>query len=151
MTGKDVVDRRKTGVHTTRITDGNGGQFDLVTVAASKVKVIAGAVSAILVLIGAVFGAVRFGVSTEVHKQIDSEAVNENGAIHMQIDRCIEKHQEVVEEKFDEDFDKLDTRLQEQKLMGARTEEQLQALDRKVDANQEELLRAIERVGGGNG
>ena len=40
MTGKrEQLDRRKTGVHTTKITDGNGSQFDLITVAASRVKV----------------------------------------------------------------------------------------------------------------
>lgn len=150
-TDMPAADRRKRGLQTTTISDGNGGVFSLITVAASRVKVIAGSITAVLLLLATVYASVRAGVSTEVHKQIDAEAASENGSIHMQIDKCIEKHQAIVEEKFDEDFEKIDLQLQEQKEVGIRAEEQLGALDRKVDANQRELLRAIARASGGSG
>lgn len=152
MTGdRKLTDRRKTGVHSTRISDGNGSTFSLITVAASRVKVIAGSITAVLLLLGTVYASVRAGVKTEVHDQITYEAQDENGTIHLQMEKCIEAHQKVVEQKFDEDFEKLDLQLREQKEVGVRAEEQLGALDRKVDANQRELLRAIQQAGGGSG
>jgi hypothetical protein len=148
---RPLVDRRQRGVQTTKISDGNGGQLDLVSIAWSKFKIIGSGIIILASLVGAVFGAVRLGVATEVHQQIDREANDKNGSIRLQMEKCIEAHEKVVDEKFDEEFEKLDTRMREQKLVGVRTEEQLRALDRKVDANQQELLRAIQQSNGGSG
>lgn len=142
-------DRRKTGVHTTHVPDGNGGVFSLITATFSTAKVVVTSLIAVGTLLGGVYAAVRTGVGQEVHQQIDAAARDKHGAIHVEILRCVEAHADEFEEKFSDEFKEIRAVQSQEHDAVIRTEEQLTALDRKVDANQQELLRAIERAGGG--
>jgi len=150
MTDKiPLTDRRKSGVHTTHISDGNGGVFSLITATFSTAKVVVTTITAIGVMLGGVYAMVRTGVGHEVHKQIDSEARDPNGAIRVEMLKCVETHADEFEEKFGKKFEESDQMLQEQNVLWNRMDERIEAMGNKVDDNQRELLRAIERAGGG--
>jgi len=141
-----IKDRRETGIHTTRISNGNGDHLDFVTVTARKVKVIAGAVASVLVLLGMVFGAVRFGIVAETKQVIEAEAQNENGVIHRVIHDCAEEYIEEFQGVLQDDLDDFDKRLGSLEgevktavVTGERNQEELKML----------LQQAIENGGSG--
>lgn len=142
---KEVADRRKTGVHRTMISDGNGGYLDLVTVTANRVKVIAGSAVAVLSLAALVFGAVRVGVSTEVHQQIDESAANENGAIHLQIDRCATQHAAEMQERLDEELEAVEAEIDRVGDLGEDLRTKQEAMSEQIDRNHDEIMRMLRR------
>ena len=147
-------DRRKTGVHRVRATNGNGGEFDVYTATASRVKVWAGAIIAVLTVVGMVFAATRIGVGIEVHDAIEAEC--EPGmvidrAIDAKADEFLEEVQGVIQDDMDDwdnKFKEQAVQMQEQNERGIRLEERQTAIQRKMDTDKAELIREIRRAGG---
>lgn len=146
---EQIKDRRKPGVHRTIMSDGNGGEIDVISMTATRVKVVAGAILAVLAILGTVFGAVRMGVVSEVTTAIRQEAENEDGIIHKEMHECAEEHMEEIQTIIQSDIDNFESKMAEQHDLGIRLEERLIATDAKVDANHEQLLREIRALRGG--
>lgn len=134
-----------------KISDGNGGEVDVYTMTANRIRVWGAAIIAILTIGGMVFAAARFGVGVEVHQAIQAEATLETGAIHREIHRCAEEYMDEVVDMIQEDMTLFDGRLQEQHDLGIRLEERQIAITQQVNDNQQELIREIRRAGGGGG
>jgi len=135
----DLEDRRKTGVHGIRITDGNGDHLDLITATAKKTRVIAGAVTAVLVLLGMVFGAVRLGVVAEARQVIRVEALSEDGIIHRVIHECAEEYIDEMQGVLQDDLDDFDKRI------GGLENGQIAIVTQQED-HQQELKMLIQRA-----
>ncbi len=142
----EVNDRRKTGIHRTKIRDGNGVELDLVTVTAKKVKVVAGAITAVLMVLASVFAAVRLGVVTEVHKAIEVEAMDEEGAIHRVIHTCAEEYIGEVQGVIQDDLDMFERRIDDVEDMGVLLKAGQEAISSQQDRNQDELKMLIQRA-----
>ena len=143
---RKVEDRRltgKTGIHRVKISDGNGGRLDLITVTANRVKVIAGAVTAVLMLAGVVFGAVRFGVQTEVHKAIEEESRSEHGDIRRAVEAAAQITTQSVTQSLRDDLCTMEDELQEQHDLTIKLEDGQQELAKQVDRNHDEIMRLL--------
>lgn len=140
---KKLTDRRREGVHRVKISDGNGGQLDLVTVTAKRVKLIAGAITAVFVMAGVVFGAVRFGIQTEVHKAIEMESVAEHGDIRRAVEAAAKATTEEVTESLREDLCTMEDELQEQHDLTIKLDDGQKELAKQVDRNHEEIMRLL--------
>lgn len=150
----NVEDRRKTGVNRVLISDGNGGELDVYTMTAQRLRVWAGAAVAVLAVCGMVFSAARFGVGVEVHHAIEEEATLEAGAIHREIHRCTEEYMDEIVEVIQEDMEIFDEQLSvqrgqlsDQHDLGIRLEERQIALDKKVDGQHVAVMQAIRDAG----
>jgi len=149
-------ERRATGVHRVIATNDNGGKEDTIhfniKTARAWIGFLSALVGLLLIVGGAVLGGVRFGISSEVHGEVETQIEVEcepGGMIDDHVKRVatelVDEFQEIVED----DIAETGIKLQEQHDLGIRLEERQIAIDKKVDANQEELLRAIEQSGGG--
>lgn len=141
-----IKDRRETGIHRTLISDGNGGRLDLITVTARRVRVIGMAVLTLFGVLGAIFGAVRMGVVSEVHAAVEAEARDESGIIHQQIHECAEKYIDDVQEVIQEDFEVFDGRLKKVEVVGIQLTSGQEAISAQQARNQEELKMLLERA-----
>jgi hypothetical protein len=144
------VDRRTKGIQRVIATDGNGAKDDSIQFNIQTAKVwinFAKALAALLVIVGgAVWGGVRYGISSEVHDEIEREC-EPRGMIDTHVrtvaTELVDEFQEIVEDNIAD----TDIKLQEQHDLGIRLEERQIALQDKMDADKAELIREIRRAG----
>jgi hypothetical protein len=154
------VDRRAQGVQRVIAIDGNGGKDDSIRVNVQTAKVwinLLKALAALLVIVGgAVWGGVRYGISSEVHGEVEGQIKHEcqeGGKIDVHVRQISEEFMEEVQGVLQDDLDDLDVRQRA-------TEETVAGMKGSVDTlisdnarNVEEIKmliqRAIDEGGGG--
>lgn len=136
MTKKILDDRRTTGIHTTHISDDNGGRLNLITATAKRAKVIAGAIITVLSLFGTVMAAVVFGVNTQVHTQIEAETHDENGVIRMEIENCIKEELEEELAVIEDEIDRIGD-------VGEELAVKQEAMSNQIERNHDEIMRML--------
>lgn len=142
-------DRRQEGIKRVSFSDGNGGTTDIYTMTASKVKTWVGLLISVGTLLAMVFAATRFGVGIEAHKVIDTELEPPNGAIHIGIVKTATETVEEIQGVIQDDLDVLETRITEEHDRIIRIEERQIAIQRKMEADKQDLIREIRRAGDG--
>lgn len=112
------MERRATGVNKVVFSDGNGGRQELIQVNVEKAKVwvnvAKAAVALILMIAGAMWGAVKFGVSSEVHTEVESameEQLQPGGKIHYGMTDVAMEAVEEIQGVLQDDLDDADQRL----------------------------------------
>jgi len=136
-------DRRKTGIHRTTISDGNGGALELITMTAQRVRVIAGSIAAVAVLLGMIFGAVKMGVSSEVNQQIYAAATEERGIIRVEVLQCVEASTDELETKFGLELEALEEELDHVGDTGEGLLIEVGNMQTQIDTNHQEIMRAL--------
>lgn len=144
----DDVERRKPGVTRVRISDGNGGSSDVYTMTADRVKTWLGLLLSICALGGIVFGAVRFGVSIEIHKVIDNEIKAPHGTIYKQIEQTSTEVIEEIQGVIQDDLDSLEKKIEDEHDRVIRIEERQISIQQKMQQDKQELIQEIRRAGG---
>ena len=149
----EIEDRRKTGINRVLISNGNGEKIDIITMTASRIKVWAGALIAMLTVAGMVYAAARYGVGFEIKEVIGEECQPPAGMIYREIESrsqlFLEEIQGVIQDDldvFDDRFEKQEGELKEQHELGIRLEERQIAMDEKIDDKHTEVLRAIRQT-----
>ena len=136
MTTGERLDRRSAGVQRVIVTDGNGGREDTYQFNVKRARALVGFMSAVFTLLlvvgGAVMGGVKYGISSEVHTEVE-------GATEL-----VDEIQEIVEDNIaDADIER-----QEQHDLGIRLEERQIAMEKKMADDRADLIREIQRAGG---
>lgn len=126
-------DRRKTGVNRTVIADGNGGRVEVYNLSAGKIQTWLGIAGSLVVILGLVFGAARFGVQLEVEDAIEAEARDEKGAIHLQIHTCAEDYIDRMRAEIQKDLKALEEKVGGNILTVVRIETNQLAIQQRVD------------------
>jgi uncharacterized protein YoxC len=162
MSNGDRIDRRAAGVQKVIITDGNGGKQETIQVNVEKAQVWINFLKAfaalVIVVAGAMWGAVRWGVSYEVHEEVET-AMEEEMKPGGKIDRhmhaismeAIEEVQGVLQDDLDYQdrrLDRVETDIGEIKAGVEHLNSQQQ---RNVDEIRMLLQRALDESGGGGG
>lgn len=119
------------------------------TMTANRVKTWVGLLLSLCALGGIVFGAVRFGVGIEVHNVIDKEVRPPDGVIYEQIEKTSTEVIQEIQGVIQDDLDVLDQSITEEHDRIIRIEERQIAIQRKMNQDKDELLRAIRAQGGG--
>jgi hypothetical protein len=148
-----VIDRRRKGVQTVKISDGNGGELNLVTATFRQARFVLAMLIAIGTIFGGVFIAVRVGIGYEIHAAIKTEAREDGGIIQAEIRECTEEYIEEIQGVIQDDLDDFDKRMKsvEEGQADLRTGQHVALV--KLDDHQEEIRilfrEAIEREGPG--
>lgn len=148
--GNDGVDRRARGITRSIATDGNGGKDDRLIVNVKTIKGVFAALTAIVVFLltvgGAVMGGVKYGVSSEVHDEIEREC-EPSGMIDKHVrtvaTELVDEFQEIVEDSISE----ADTERQEQRERSIRLEQRQIFIQEKMEDDKADLIREIQRAG----
>ncbi len=156
MGNGERIDRRATdspGVHRTVATDGNGGKDDRLTVNVKTIRGIFGALTAIVIFLltvsGAIWGGIRLGIGTEISDVVEAEC-EPGGEIDQHVRQISEEYMDEVQGVLQDDLDVFDEEQREQGKAIARIETKQTALEEKMDDDKEDLIREI-RIAGGNG
>lgn len=144
-----MTDRRATGVNRVQFDDGNGGSYDVYSMTANRVKVIAGAAISVLTLLGMIFAATRLGMGIEMKGVIEAETKPTDGIIYKAIEDQSEEFLEEVQAVIQDDLDVLEGQVQAEHDKLIRIEERQIAIQEKMDEDKAELIREIRRAGGG--
>ena len=111
-------------------------------------------VALVILIAGAMWGAVRFGVSSEVHSEVETAIKAEcehGGMIDDHVTKVagelVDEFQAIIEDEIVE----ADRERQEQHDLGIRLEERQIALQQKMAEDKADLIREIQRAGGGGG
>lgn len=143
-----MTERRQEGVNRVRFSDGNGGTTDVYTMTANRIKVWVSLLVSVGALLTMVFAATRFGVGIEIHKVVDEEVLPPDGVIYKQIEKTSTEVVEEIQGVIQDDLDVLDKNITEEHDRVIRIEERQIAIQRKMEQDKEDILRAIRAQGG---
>jgi hypothetical protein len=151
-------DRRGTGkpeagVNRVITTDGNGGKTDTIQFNIARAKVMvnfAKALVALLIIVGgAVWGGVRWGINAEVHSEVETAIADgcaPGGKINMHVRHISEEYMDEVQGVLQDDLDNLDDEL---KGMKTSVDTLVANTTHNTDEIKMLLQRAINDGGGG--
>lgn len=150
------MDRRATGVQRVITTDGNGEKEDTYQFNVKRARTLVGFATAVVVLLltvgGAVLGGVRYGISSEVHTEVEGQIKHEcepQGMIDLHVKKVatelVDEFQEIVEDNIAE----ASIERSEQHDLSIRLEERQIAMEKKMVEDKADLIREIQRAGGG--
>ncbi len=152
MGNGDRVDRRAEGVRRVIATNGNGDQDDSIQVNVKTIKGVFAALTAIVVFLltvgGAVWGGVRWGIGSEVHGEVEEQIKIEcepSGMIDVHVRKVatelVDEFQEIVEDNIAD----ADAERQAQHDLGIRLEERQIAMEKKAVNDKADLIREIQQ------
>jgi hypothetical protein len=155
-----TIDRRATGAQRVIIPDGNGGKVEFFQVNIGRAQMWLNACKAfialILVIAGAMWGAVRFGVQSEVHQEVEAvfaEEMKPGGDVDRHMHEISQEAIEEVQGVIQDDFDYQDRRLDRVETDIGQIKAGIEHLkvqqDRNVDEIRLLLQQAIEEGGAG--
>jgi hypothetical protein len=104
-----TADRRAGGVRAAQFEDGNGRRVDVYTVNVRKAHALLGALAALLVIAGTVFGAVQIGVRQAVRDEIETQLSTEYSPLNRHIDARFQTGCVLRQQRLDNQLDKLNT------------------------------------------
>jgi hypothetical protein len=145
-------DRRSQGITRTIAVDGNGGKDDRLVINVKTIRGVFAALTAIVVFLltvgGAVMGGVKYGIGSEVHEEIERECEPQG---------MIDKHVRTVATELVDEFQLIvedniadaSVERQEQRERSIRLEQRQIFIQEKMDDDKEDLIREIQRAGGG--
>lgn len=156
------IDRRAVGVHTVKMTDGNGDKQEMIQVNVEKAKVwvnfLKAFVALIIVVAGAVWGGVKWGISSEVHQEVETameEEMKAGGKIDMHLHEISRDAVEEVQGMIQDDLDYQDRRLDRLEIDVLAIKGGVESIQQQQQRNADEikllLERAIREGGGGGG
>ena len=148
MANEDRIDRRATGVQRVIATNGNGDKDDTIQVNVKTIKGVFAALTAVVVFLltvgGAVWGGVRWGIGSEVHSEIEAEC-EPNGMIDTHVRKVatelVDEFQLIVEDNIAD----ADAERQAQHDLGIRLEERQIAMEKKATTDKADLIREIQQ------
>jgi hypothetical protein len=154
MDNDEGIDRRATGMNRVIMTNDNGDRTDTIQINVERAKIMMNflkALAALLIVIGgAVWGGVRWGISAEVHSEVETAIADEcapGGKIDTHVKKVaaelVDEFQEIVED----DIATASIERQIQHDLGIRLEERQIALTEKMAEDKADLIREIRRVG----
>lgn len=154
MANGDRIDRRATGVQRVIATNGNGDRDDTIQVNVKTIRGVFAALTAVVVFLltvgGAVWGGVRWGIGSEVHSEIEREC-EPSGMIDNHVrtvaTELVDEFQAIVEVEIAE----ASVERQEQHDLGIRLEERQIAMEKQRTEDKDDLIREIQRAAGGGG
>jgi len=79
-------DDRRESSSRVEFSDGNGGTTVVYSFSVKRVNAIAGLIVSLIIIGGVVFGAVRFGVETAVHKEFEHQLAEPRSDLNRHID-----------------------------------------------------------------
>ena len=155
MTNGERLDRRSAGVQRVIVTDGNGGREDTYQFNVKRARALVGFMSAVFTLLlvvgGAVMGGVKYGISSEVHTEVEGAIKHEcepDGMIDIHVKKVATELVDEIQEIVEDNIADADIERQEQHDLGIRLEERQIAMEKKMADDKADLIREIQRAGG---
>lgn len=121
----------------------------MVTATGKTAQTIIALIVGIFTIIGGVYVAVQKGINVEIEDAVEEMAADEHSGLNREMVEIAEREAEEVQAVFQDDLDIFEL---EQKAHGesiARTEQKVVDLEKKIDDNKEDIIREIQRAGGG--
>jgi hypothetical protein len=142
------------------VTNGNGDKEETIQVNVERAKVwinLLKALAALLVIVGgAVWGGVRYGINSEVHGEVEEQIKHEceeGGKVDVHVRQISEEFMEEVQGVLQDDLDDQDQRLREIETGQAQLKGSVDALTTTSERNVEEIKMLLQQAidEGGNG
>jgi len=153
MGNDERIDRRATGAQRVIIPDGNGGKQELIQINIGRAQmwmnIAKGFVALVLTIAAAMWGAVKFGVSSEVHTEVESameEELQPGGKIHYGMQDVALEAVEEIQAVLQDDLDDLDTRMGTVEVAATSAQQSIEHLADQNQRNADEIKMLLQEA-----